>query len=243
MLNELGIKQLAYDWRSKHIPSFEREIETLQKHNIRLAAVWLWIAPDSTGLLGRDNEQVIEIVRKNHVQTDFWVGFDNRYFENLTDDQKLEKASSAVRSIHATLNKMSCKLNLYNHGDWFGEPANEIRVLEETGLKDVGIVYNFHHAHQQVKDFPALLNKMLPYLHVVNINGMKIDGPKILPLGAGDQELEMLKTLKASGYHGPIGILGHVENKDVRVVLQGNLNGLKSLLKTMGDNQALKSYE
>jgi sugar phosphate isomerase/epimerase len=104
------------------------------------------------------------------------------------------------------------------------------------------MIYNFHHAHGQINDFPALLTKMLPYLKTVNINGMKPEGPKILPLGQGDKELDMLKTLKESGYNGPIGILGHVETADVKVILEGNLKGLKSLLEVMGDKDALATY-
>jgi hypothetical protein len=83
---------------------------------------------------------------------------------------------------------------------------------------------------------------MLPYLKTVNINGMKAEGPQILPLGQGDQELVMLKILKESGYNGTIGILGHVENADVKVILEGNLKGLQSLLKAMGDDHALATY-
>jgi len=71
---------------------------------------------------------------------------------------------------------------------------------------------------------------------------MKTEGPMILPLGQGDQELAMLKTLKLSGYNGPIGILGHVETADAKVILEGNLKGLKSLLESMGDKAALATY-
>ena len=84
---------------------------------------------------------------------------------------------------------------LYNHGDWFGDPRNQIRIIEKSGLKNIGMVYNFHHAHQQVDDFHHLLPKMLPYLKTVNLDGIKIEGPKILTLGEGDKELEMLRTL------------------------------------------------
>ena len=234
MLNELGIKQFVYDWRTKHIPSFPDEIEALKKHNIHLAGVWLWVAPGTMKTLDEGNEQILETIRKNHVQTDFWLGIDNRYFAGLDDEKKFERASSVIRYIHGRVNKMDCSLNLYNHGDWFGEPINQIKIIEKTGLKDIGIVYNFHHAHLQINDFPVLLKKMLPYLKAVNINGMKVEGPKILQLGTGDRELEMLKTLKASGYDGPIGIIGHVEDMDVKVVLERNLNGLKSLVKAMG---------
>ena len=108
--------------------------------------------------------------------------------------------------------------------------------------KDIGIVYNFHHAHTQVKEFPALLSKMLPYLNTVNLNGMKIEGPKIMTLGEGDEELGMLKTLKESGYKGALGIICHIETEDAKVVLERNLNGLKKLLEAMNEKQALATY-
>jgi hypothetical protein len=83
---------------------------------------------------------------------------------------------------------------------------------------------------------------MLPYLKAININGMNVNGPQILPVGQGESELEMLKTIKASGYHGPIGILGHIAEKDVKQVLEGNIEGLKKLLGEMGETEALATY-
>ena len=242
MLNELGIGKLAYDWRAKHLPTFADEIKALKSHHIALQSVWLWIEPDSTRILDDTNEQIFEVIRKNNVKTDFWLGFSSGYFEGLTEEQKLEKATTAVLYIEKRAREIGCGISLYNHGDWFGEPVNQIRIIEKTGSKDIGMVYNFHHAHAQIKDFPALLPKMLPYLKAVNINGMKVEGPKILPLGQGDQELDMLKALKASGYNGPIGILGHVEAADVKVILEGNLKGLAGLLEKMGDTEALATY-
>ncbi len=110
------------------------------------------------------------------------------------------------------------------------------------GAKDVGIVYNFHHAHLQIKEFPQLLQKMLPYLNTVNLNGMKVEGPKIIPLVTADEELEMLNTLKESGYDGALGIICHIETEDAKVVLDRNLRGLRSLLSEMGEDEALKTY-
>ena len=110
------------------------------------------------------------------------------------------------------------------------------------GSTDVGIVYNFHHAHQQVKQFPQLLSKMLPYLKTVNLNGMNVAGPKILTIGQGDEEAGMLKVLKDSGYTGSLGIICHIETEDAKVVLERNLAGLKSLLQTMGEEEALATY-
>ena len=97
----------------------------------------------------------------------------------------------------------------------------------------VGLIYNFHHGHGQIEAFPALLKKMQPWLWTVNLNGMKKEGPQILPIGSGDKELDMLKTLKKSGFHGSIGILGHIEDEDVEKVLQRNLQGLRTIEKQL----------
>lgn len=242
MLHELGITQLAYDWRLKHLSSFQDELKSLKNHDIKLKSVWLWIENDSATILDSANQVILDVLKSQRVETDLWVGFSNKYFEGLNDDQKLDKGVKAVEYLHTKASDIGCSLNLYNHGDWFGDPRNQIRIIEKSGLKDVGIVYNFHHAHQQVDDFPDLLPKMLPYLKTVNLDGVKIDGPKILTLGKGDKELDMLKTLKASGYDGSIGILGHIETEDVKVVLERNMEGLKTLLKVMGDEKALATY-
>jgi hypothetical protein len=91
------------------------------------------------------------------------------------------------------------------------------------------MVYNFHHAHDSIEEIGAIAPAIMPYLVAVNLNGMKKDGSKILAIGKGDYEKEMIRTFIESGFTGPWGILGHVENADVKKVLLENLDGLKSL--------------
>ena len=43
----------------------------------------------------------------------------------------------------------------------------------------------------------------------------------------------MMRMIAASGYEGPIGILGHTEGEDIRVVLERNLEGLEALKKEL----------
>lgn len=242
MLKELGISKLAYDWRVKHLSTFEDELNALQQNQIELNAIWLWISTPTADQFDSANQVMYNMVKKNNIKTDFWVGITKEFFDGLTDEQKLEKGVEAVKSLHKLASEIGCTINLYNHGDWFGEPDNQIRIIEKSGLKDVGIVYSFHHAHSQVNEFPQLLGRMLPYLKAININGMSANGPQILTVGKGEHELEMLKEIKSSGYNGPIGILGHIAEKDVKEVLEGNIEGLKNLLNQMGDQEALATY-
>ena len=242
MLHELGFSKFAYDWRLKHLDSFTDEVNELKKNGIEMSSVWFWVDGDSGKVIDDVNERILGMIRDNGIKTELWVCFNNGYFEDLDDEAKLEKAVSAVRYIRERANELGCTVALYNHGDWFGEPENQVKIIEELGTGDISIVYNFHHALHQAERFPELLQMMLPYLSTINLNGMRPDGPMILPLGQGDMELDMLKTLKASGYDGAIGILGHVEDADVRVILDRNLEGLKSLLEEMGETEALATY-
>ena len=84
---------------------------------------------------------------------------------------------------------------------------------------------------------------MKPYLLCVNLNGMN-DGarPKILALGSGQHEIAMMRTLKASGYQGPVGILDHQSELDAEQSLKENLTGIKQILIKMKDTVAAKTY-
>ena len=242
MLKELGISKLAYDWREKHLPTFQDELSALKENQIELKAIWFWISTPEVDPLDSANQVMFNMVKDNNIKTDFWIGIDKGFFEGLTDEGKLDKGVAAVKSLRKMASDIGCTINLYNHGDWFGDPDNQVRIIEKSGLKDVGIIYSFHHAHSQIADFPSRLDRMLPYLKAININGMNVNGPQILPVGQGESDLDMLKTIKASGYNGPIGILGHIAEKDVRKVLEGNIEGLKKLLAEMGETEALDTY-
>ena len=242
MLKELGITQLAYDWRDEHLPTMEEEIRTLKKNNIKLKSVWFWVNGGTQRTLDPSNDFILKTLKSNDVKTELWLSFNDNFFANLSDDEKLRKAVAAIREINNKAKAIGCSLHLYNHGSWFGEPENQVKIIESLGTKDIGIVYNFHHARHQTNAFPRLLDVMKPYLTTVNINGMKEGGPMIMNVGEGNKELEMLKQLKASGYTGSIGILSHVDDEDAKVVLKRNLEGFKKILKEMGEKKALATY-
>jgi len=53
---------------------------------------------------------------------------------------------------------------------------------------------------------------------------------KILLLGDGEAEAEMLRVAIESGYEGPFGILDHQMETDARETLIKNLEGLERLV-------------
>jgi hypothetical protein len=243
MLKDLGFTSFAYDWRVPDLPDMQTELATLKKHGIALKSVWFWVNGGGNNVLDEANEIILQTLEKTKTKTELWLSFPNNYFEKLTDEEKLKKGVATLQYVHGRAAKIGCTVALYNHEDWFGEPENEVKIIEASGLKDVGIVYNFHHGHQQVARFAEILKLMKPYLTTVNLNGMKGEKFEIRTIGEGDRELDLLKILKASGFNGSIGIIGHTENEDVKLVLQRNIDGLKKLLGEMGETAALQTYK
>lgn len=243
MLQRLGIRRLAYDFRPEHIASFDREIDALQAHGIELAAFWVPadLEPERNTLV----HVIFDLLKRRGVRPQLWVtvsGTDTRQFLDLPQPQRVERVARAVFYLAERARAFGCRVGLYNHGGWFGQPENQIAIIRRVGLDNVGIVYNFHHGHEHLDRFPELFRQMLPYLMAVNLNGMRKGGPQILPLGQGDQELQMMRIIRQSGYQGLIGILDHRPELDAEVSLRENLAGLQKLLEQLGDQEALASY-
>lgn len=235
MLKKLGFKKYAYDWRAEHLPMFDEEVGLLKKAGIELSAVWF------PANLGTDAKKLLEVIEKHKVTPQLWVMFPDPPATNQA--AKVEAAAKALRPVADAADKLGCKLALYNHGGWPGEPENQIAVIEALKLKNVGIVYNQHHGHDNLDRFPELLKKMQPHLLALNLNGMVKDGEKvgkkILPLGAGDNDAALLKVIRESGYSGPIGILGHTQD-DAAERLADNLDGLNWLKAQLDGKEATK---
>lgn len=231
MMHRLGITRFVYDWRDKDIPDWDREMDALSKQGIKLQGFWTPypVDPAKPSKL----PQITGLLKRRKIRTELWLSLGlDKSFTALPDDQKTEAAAAAVTRVAREAKAIGAKVGLYNHGGWFGEPENQIEVIKRVKMPNVGIVYNFHHGHDHIARFPQLLAKMQPYLLAININGMKM-GTKILPVGEGDRELEMLRTIVASGYRGPIGILGHREDVDAELALSLNLKGLEKLLPSL----------
>ena len=156
-------------------------------------------------------------------------------------NEKISAAVEAMIPLAKRTAELGCKLGLYNHGGWGGEPENLVAVcehLKERGVRHVGIVYNFHHAHDQIDAFNASLAKLQPWLLCLNLNGMRdakqveadAKKHKIVPIGSGDHETRLIQQIIDSKYRGPIGIIGHQADNDVEIVLKQNLTGLERIL-------------
>lgn len=224
MLRELNLQRLAYDWREQDVPRFDEEMETLKAYDIELTAFWHYGAYDARA------RQILDLLKRHDIQTALWVLLPDPPGE--TDEQKVQAAAEQLRPLAEAADRIGCSVGLYNHGGWFGEPENQVRIIETLQMDNVGIVYNQHHGHAHVDRFDALLELIMPHLMCINLNGMMPDGDtrgqKIWPLGHGELDLALLNIIVESNYDGPIGVLGHTMD-DVERRLLDNLEGLEWL--------------
>lgn len=217
MLARLGFRSFAYSWRAEHLPTFGREVAALKANGVRLAALWV------PGGLTAGNRKLLDQVTS---PTQLWV-----VLPDPPGDQaaKVKACADWLAPLADEAAKRGHRVGLYNHGGWPGEPENLLAVVAAAGRPHVGIVYNLHHGHDHLDRLPQVLAAMKPHLLCLNLNGTTTDGErrgrKILPLGQGDRDLEVLQAVKACGYAGPVGLIGHSDD-DVELRLADNLAGL-----------------
>jgi quinoprotein glucose dehydrogenase len=228
MLERIGLKHYAYDWRDQHLPTFEEELDALARHHIELTAVWF-----PAGM----NDQakfLLAAIKKRNLKPQLWVSAAGYPLGADTDTERnFEAAVKMFGPVADAANDIGCKVGIYNHGGWLGEPENMLELAKRLNRPNVGIVYNLHHGHEHVDRFEKALKLMLPKLLCLNLNGMTRDGEKngkmILPIAQGELDLHLLRIIRDSGYTGRIGILNHTD-LDAEARLLDNIDGLDWLV-------------
>ena len=227
MVAKMGITKVAYDWRAEHVAEFEQEILAYKKHGIEYFAFW------------SQHDEAFRLFEKYKLHPQIWMMMSGK---GETQEAKVKSAAEGLLPALAKAAKIGSSVAIYNHGGWGGEPENMVAVCmylrQYHRIGNVGIVYNLHHGHDHLARLDEALKLMLPHLLCVNLNGMDLDGDakgrKILPIGAGTQDLKVLRQVRASGYAGVIGILNHTQ-EDAEGRLLDNLDGLKWLVPQLDD--------
>lgn len=231
MLEKLKLGKFVYDYRAEHVPTFDAELEALKRHHIELLGWWF---PTK---LNDEAKMTLELFKRHNVKPQLWISGGGEFPKNDAEmEQRYLAEVARVKPIAEAAQAQGLKVGLYNHGGWFGEPETQIEIIKRLGMSNVGMVYNLHHGHDHVRRLEQLLKLMVPHLICLNLNGMMEDGErrgmKIVPLGQGGQDLDVLKLIATSGYRGPVGILNHT-SEDAEERLRDNLDGLRWLVKQL----------
>src|SRR5688572_9264002 len=123
MMARLGIKRYAYDWRAEHLPTLERELTAIRKHGIELTAVWFPAG------LNDEAKFILAALDKHKIRTQLWV---------TCGASSVDEGVKIIRPIAEAAAKIGCSVGLYNHGGWFGEPENQLAIIERLKLANVG---------------------------------------------------------------------------------------------------------
>lgn len=259
MLENLGFRNFAYDGG---VEMFDAEIAALNSHRIHLLATWfpfdaedaeakatleafkrhhihpqLWVMQS---LKGTGFQEAAANMSREEIQKLFMRVMRESLAktpreQELRIEQQVERISALVRLAAP----YGSKVELYNHNGWLGMVDNQIAVIQrlrKNGIMDVGIVYNFGHARDELHDdtvnFPALWKKIKPYVVAVNVTGIGPQGEDVYP-SQGNRDLEMLRTIQRSGWKGPVGLIAE-KGGDAEVTLKNYLIGLDWLAAEIG---------
>jgi hypothetical protein len=147
-------------------------------------------------------------------------------------EQRVLREADRIAAFVKLATPYGCRVNIYNHRNWFGYIENELAILAQLqtrGVSNVGMVYNFSHSrdryHDDSKTFSLLWEKMKAHVVQVNVTGISQEGAHPLYPSQGTGELEMMRVIQESGWRGPIGLLGDKEG-DAETTLQKTLMGV-----------------
>lgn len=245
VLKATGLRKAGYIGRNvERMKEFDAYVAAYTAQQIELVAVWTPVNTESP-LQEPQIRMFLEAVERHQLRIQWWVTLEQ--FKQA-GDQTMDKAVMMVRNLNAEASKRGLRLALYGHGRdaWFTQPENQLEIIRRVRLADpaaaIGIAYNFHHAHSQLDRFATVFPKMLPHLIAVNLNGMKAEGPMILPLGEGNREQEMIAIIHTAGYRGPVGLLHHQRTMDAATGLLKNITGLRQILTAIGDSAGAATY-
>ncbi len=134
-----------------------------------------------------------------------------------SDREADARAVEIVRDIADQAKAVGVRVALYPHaGDWLERVEDALRIVERADRPNVGVMFNLCHwlKVDDETNLKPLLQKAAPHLFAVSIHGADTaaeihagKGNWIQLLGSGSFDMAgFLKTLRESGYRGPIGL-------------------------------------
>src|ERR1043166_7814438 len=94
MLERLGFKLFAYDYRAEHVPTFDAEMAALKRHQIRLLAWWFPPA------LNEEAKLILDVLKRHGLSPQLWVTGGGEPTRNEEEQKKkIEAEAARIRTI------------------------------------------------------------------------------------------------------------------------------------------------
>jgi len=240
VLATLGIDALAWDWRDEHAAQLGEQADALAAQNLALAAIW---APVPDGVISRALEEQVRQASGRGLTPQLWACAEFGVPGPVTETGDPRAYADRLEGLARLADGNGMTLALYNHLGWFGEPLNQLRVLDELasrGFANTGMAYMQHHGHAHIDHFAELWPQFQHAVVALGLNGMR-DGAhwghgKVLPYGHGPRDLELAKVIDGSGWHGLTAVIGHTMDP-IEHRLADDLAGLDWIARALSAHQ------
>ncbi|MBN2315493.1 MAG: DUF1080 domain-containing protein [Sedimentisphaerales bacterium] len=210
------LKELGYDGISsrggEHLAEMAKELD---EHDLRLFSVYLGINidPDQPAY-GPELLDAIEVMKGSNGM--LWLFLQSKKLKP-SDPTGDERAVEIIRDIADKAEKANLRIALYPHyAFWLERVEDSLRIVKKVNRKNVGATFNLCHwlRIDDEKNMKSLIEKAMPHLFVVTINGADSGGKDwktlIQTLDRGTFNMRrFLTTLYECGYTGPIGFQGY----------------------------------
>ena len=212
-------------------------LEELDKNGLRMFAVYLGANIDADQpSYGPELKEAIEVLKGSN--SILWLFVQSKKFKPSQPEGD-GRAVEVIREISDMATEAGLRVALYPHtGFWLEKVEDAIRVAEIVDRKNVGITFNLCHwlRTEDEKNMRSLIISTMPHLFVVSINGADSGGKDwkqlIQTLDRGTFDIgRFLRTLKRSGYTGPIGFQGYGIGGDAYDNLRRTMDAWRKLNK------------
>lgn len=230
------IKELGYDGIGPTGDAGLAEmVQELDKNNLRCFAVYMGVNIDpNQQKYDPKLKEAMEILKGRN--TILWL-FVLSQKHKPSSPEGDARAVEIIREIADMAAQYKLRVALYPHyGFWVERVEDALRVVKKVDRKNVGVTFNLCHwlRVDDEKNMQPLIKAAIPYLFVVTINGA--DGGEkdwkqlIQTLDRGSFDMHrFLKTLKDSGYTGPIGLQGYGIGGDANDNLKRSMSTWRQL--------------
>jgi sugar phosphate isomerase/epimerase len=202
---EYGFAGTVFD----HAREIPERLRALDEAHLQLFFLWLTV-DISKGQTQYEPGMEAAIEALQGRGTVVWVAIQGQDVGSGAEERTIQ----AVDRISDLAARSNLRVALYPHyGFYLARFKDVVRVAERVGRSNVGATFNLCHELRSgfESDFPQLLDRAIPRLYAVTINGADRQGQDwntlIQPLGRGNFDVgELVGRIVKAGYRGPFGV-------------------------------------
>jgi sugar phosphate isomerase/epimerase len=217
------LKSLGYDgMEKKGLDGFAETLAALDKHGLKMYTMYLNIDLDNKQQpYDKRLKETFRMLQGSETMPWFYIT-SKQYKPSSQENDSI--AVPILQEIADMANEYGIKVMIYPHVNfWVDNVEDALRVAGKVNRRNLGITFNLCHyladqGTQADKAFIPLVEKAMPYLFAVSLNGADKPTDAIMqssnlwqyfiqPLGQGNfNTFQYLNAFIARGFEGPVGL-------------------------------------